>query len=157
MSVVAAISSVTGVRTKGLRAPFVVSTGAALAGSICLFLVDSRTSVWIIATAVMFFGVPQGTFSTATQAAIYIQAPAEEIGTAAGLQRTAGYIGAIAAASLLALMYGQHATDHGLHSLAAVMGVLSAFLFIATLFDRTIPRVASAAVPESAATIATLN
>jgi cytochrome c oxidase assembly factor CtaG len=116
MSVVAAISSVTGVRTKGLRAPFVVSTGAALAGSICLFLVDSRTSVWIIATAVMFFG----------------------------------YIGAIAAASLLALMYGQHATDHGLHSLAAVMGVLSAFLFVATLFDRTIPRVASAAVPESA-------
>jgi MFS family permease len=149
MPAVAAVSSVTGVRTKGLRAPFLVSIGAALAGSICLFLVDSRTCAWIIAVAVMFFGVPQGTFSTATQAAIYIQAPAEEIGTAAGLQRTAGYIGAIAAANLLALMYGHHATDHGLHSLAAVMGALSAFLFIATLFDRTIPRVASAAVPNS--------
>jgi hypothetical protein len=35
------------------------------------------------------------------------------------------------------------------------MGVLSALLFIATLFDRTIPRVASAAVPKNgdAATI----
>jgi hypothetical protein len=45
----------------------------------------------------MFFGLPQGTFSTATQAAIYIQAPAEQIGAAAGLQLTAQYIGAIAA------------------------------------------------------------
>jgi MFS family permease len=149
MSVVAAVSSLTGVRTKGLRIPFLVSIGASLAGCIGLFLVDSGTSVWSIAIAVMFFGVPLGTFSTTTQAAVYVQAPAEEIGTAAGLQRTAQYIGAISAASLLALMYGQHATDYGLHNLAAVMGVLSALLFIATLFDRTIPHVASAAVPKN--------
>ncbi|MGZ5842347.1 MAG: hypothetical protein ACXWJ8_10485, partial [Xanthobacteraceae bacterium] len=52
------------------------------------------------------------------------------IGTAAGLQRTAQYIGAIAAASLLASIYGERASDHGLHSLAAVAGALSAILFI---------------------------
>jgi hypothetical protein len=52
-----------------------VPIGAALAGCICLFLMDTRTSVWIIAMAVMFFGVPLGMFSTATQAAVYIQAP----------------------------------------------------------------------------------
>jgi MFS family permease len=149
MSVVAAVSSLTGLRTKGLRMPFLVSIGASLAGCIGLFLVDSGTSVWSIAIAVMFFGVPLGVFSTTTQAAVYIQAPAEEIGTAAGLQRTAQYIGAISAAGLLALMYGQHATDCGLHNLAAVMGMLSALLFIATLFDCTIPRVASAAVPKN--------
>jgi hypothetical protein len=72
---------------------------------------------------------------------VYIQAPAEEIGTAAGLQRTAMYVGAMAAASLLAMTYGERATDHGLHSLAAAMGILSALLFIATLFDPTIPAV----------------
>ena len=87
--------------------------------------------------------VTLGTFSIATQAAVYIQAPAEEIGTAAGLQRTAQYIGAIAAASLLASIYGERASDHGLHSLAAVTGALSAILFIVTLFDRTIARVVS--------------
>jgi MFS family permease len=146
MSVVAAVSSLTGVRTKGLRAPFIISIGAALLGCVCLFLIDSGTSIWIVATAVMAFGVPMGMFSTATQAAVYIQAPAAEIGTAAGLQRTAQYIGAVAATGLLALTYGQHATDHGLHDLAAVMGGLSAVLFIATVFDRTIPRVASVAV-----------
>jgi MFS family permease len=139
MSLVAAVSSLTGARTKGLRAPFLISIGAALVGSICLFLVDSRTSVWIISMAVMFFGVPQGMFNTATQAAVYIQAPPKEIGTAAGLQRTAQYIGPIVAASLLAFMFGQRATDHGMHSLVVVTGALSAVLFIATLFDRTIP------------------
>jgi nicotinamidase-related amidase len=149
MSVVAAVSSLTGLRTKGLRAPFLVSIGAALAGCICLLFVDSGTSIWIIGTAITLFGLPLGTFSTATQAAVYIQAPAEEIGAAAGLQRTAQYIGAIGAASLLASMYGQRASDHGLHSLAAVMGVLGAVVFIVTLFDRTIPRLVSTAVTDS--------
>jgi hypothetical protein len=142
LSVVAAASSLTGVRTKGLRGPFLFSVGAALVGSIGLFLVDSGTPVWLIALAVMCFGIPQGTFSTATQAAIYIQAPPEEVGTAAGMQRTATYIGAITSTSVLALLYGQRATDLGLHRLALVLGVLSALLFIATVFDRTIPRVA---------------
>jgi len=143
LSLIAAVSSLSGARTRGIRAPFVISIGAALVGCVALWFVTSGTSVWIIAFAVMFFGVPQGMFTTATQAAVYIQAPADEIGTAAGLQRTAGYIGAIAATSLLGLMYGKHATDHGLHSLAIVMGVLSAFLFIATIFDRTLPRTAN--------------
>jgi predicted MFS family arabinose efflux permease len=143
MSLLAAVSSVTGGRTKGIRGPFIVSIGAALAGCICLFFIDSSKSAWIIAAAVVCFGVPQGMFSTATQTAVYLQAPADEIGTAAGLQRTAGYLGAIAATSLLGALYGKTASDHGLHSLAIVMGVLSACLFVATIFDRTIPRIAA--------------
>lgn len=155
MSLVAAVSSVTGVRSKGLRGPFLVSMGAAAAGCSCLLLVNHATPIWILALAVMLFGIPQGTFSTATQAALYLQAPAEEIGAAAGLQRTAQYIGAIVAASLLAAMYGQRASDPGVHRLAMVTGVLSALLFAVTLFDRTIPdpsteaRPASAGVPET--------
>ena len=139
MSVVAAASSMTGVRTKSLKAPFVISLGAAVLGCLSLFLMDSTTSVWVIALVVVFFGIPQGMFSTATQATIYLQAPAEEIGAAAGLQRTAGYIGAILASSLLAMMYGHRATDQGLHQLAVVLGVTTVLLFLATLFDRTIP------------------
>ena len=143
LSAIAAISSVTCVGTKGLRAPFIVSAGAALAGCIFLLQIDSATSIWLIAAAVMFFGIPQGTFSTATQAAVYIQAPAEEIGTAAGLQRTAQYIGSIIATSLLALVYGQRATDHSLHVLAIVLGVISAGLLVVTVFDPTVPTVES--------------
>jgi MFS family permease len=140
VSVVGALSSLAGARTKGIRAPILVSIGSALLGSICLLFVDHATPAWIIAVVVMLFGLPQGLFSTATQAAVYIQAPADAIGTAAGLQRTAGYIGAIAATSLLAAMYGHRATDHSFHSLATVLGVLSASLLVVTIFDRTLPR-----------------
>ncbi len=145
MSVVAAVSSLTGVRTKGLRAPFLASIGSALLGCICLSWVDSTTPIWLAAVAVMFFGVPLGTFSTATQAAVYLQSPEGAIGAAAGLQRTAQYMGASAAASLLAFIYGQRATDHGLHQLSIVIGAVSAFVLIATVFDRTIPRLAPVA------------
>jgi MFS family permease len=140
LSIIAAVSSLTGARTKGIRAPFLISIAVALIGCIALFFIHSATPIWIIAAAVVFFGVPQGMFTTATQAAVYMQAPPEEIGTAAGLQRTAGYIGAMAATSLLGMVYGAHATDQGLHRLAIIMGVLSAFLLIATIFDRTLPR-----------------
>jgi len=66
----------------------------------------------------------------------------DEIGTASGFATTATYIGAITSTSLLGLMYGQHATDHGLHCLAIVMGVLSAVLLVGTIFGRTLPRCA---------------
>jgi MFS family permease len=140
LSVVGALSSLAGGRTKGIRAPILVSIGCALAGCVCLLFVDHATPAWVIAAVVMIFGLPQGLFSTATQAAIYIQAPADAIGTAAGLQRTAGYIGAITATSLLALMFGHRASDKGFHSLALVLGVISAILLIVTIFDRTLPR-----------------
>ena len=140
VSVVGALSSLAGGRTQGIRAPVLVSMGAAVLGCVCLLFVDHATPAWLVAGVVMLFGLPQGVFSTATQALIYIQAPADAIGTAAGLQRTAGYIGAIAATSLLALMYGQRATDHGFHHLAIVLGALSAVLFVVTICDRTLPR-----------------
>jgi predicted MFS family arabinose efflux permease len=141
MSALAAVAALAGARTKSIRTPFIVSTVASLIGCVCLFLIGHQTPVWMIVTAVMFFGLPTGLASTATQTAVYIQAPASEIGTASGLQRTAAYIGAISSTSLLGLLYGQHATDHGLHKLAIVMGVLSAVLVVATIFDRTLPRV----------------
>ena len=144
VSVVGALSSLAGGRTKGIRAPVLVSMTAAVLGCVCLSFVDHATPAWLVAGVVMLFGLPQGLFSTATQALIYIQAPADAIGTAAGLQRTAGYIGAIAATSLLALMFGQRATDHGFHHLAIVLGALSAVLLVVTIFDRTLTRGPSA-------------
>ena len=142
MSIAAALSSLVGTRSS-VRTPFLVSIGSGMIGCACLLLLNSTTPAWLIAIAVIFFAATQGMFSTATQTAVYMQAQADEIGTAAGLQRTAQYIGAIAATSLLGLMYGQHATDQGLHRLALVMGVLCALLFVGTIFDRTISRPAN--------------
>lgn len=140
MSILAAITSLVGTKKGSVCVPFLISIGSGIAGCVCLMALNSWTPAWLIAIAVIFFAAPQGMFATATQTAVYMQARAEEIGTAAGLQRTAQYLGAIVATSLLGLVYGHHATDPGLHRLAFVMGALSIALFVYTIFDRTLPR-----------------
>jgi MFS family permease len=140
MSIAAGASSFLGGRTQGIRIPFIVSIGFMVIACGALGLVSFGASAWVIAAAAVLFGFPQGMFSVSTQAAVYIQAPANEIGAAAGLQRTAFYLGAIIAASVLGLVYGQRATSGGFLTLTVVMGTLSALLFLFTLFDRTLPR-----------------
>jgi sugar phosphate permease len=81
-----------------------------------------------------------GLTTNPTQTAVFLQAPAAEMGVAAGLQRTFTYFAAICAASLLSIMFGAHATDQGFHALALVMTAASAFLLIFILLDRTLPR-----------------
>ena len=120
--------------------PFILSIGGVVLGCAALGLVSFGAAAWVIAAAAMLFGFPQGVFSVSTQAAVYIQAPPSEIGAAAGLQRTAFYLGAIIAASILGLVYGQSASTGGFLTLTIIMGALSALLFMFTIFDRTLPR-----------------
>ena len=145
LSIVGGVASILGARTRGLRGPFLLAFAASILGCICLLCLTSASPLWLIAAAVAFFGVPQGLASTSTQAAVYLQAPADQLGMASGLQRTASYIGAILATSVLGVAYGHHATDGGMHILAYVIGGISLVLLVATVFDRTLPR----AVPSS--------
>jgi MFS family permease len=141
MSIASGLSSYLGGRMKGIRMPFVISLAVMLLGCIALGAVTFATpSVWLIAAAAVFLGFPQGMFFVSTQAAVYVQAPAKDIGAASGLQRTASYFGAIVAASVLAIVYGQSATTAHFLTLTIVMAALSAVLFIFTIFDRTLPR-----------------
>jgi len=140
LSIVAGVASLAGARSHGLRGPFLLAFAASIAGCVGLLFLHAQSPLWIMAAVVTCFGVTQGTVSTATQAAVYLQAPPGQIGTASGLQRTASYIGAIAATSLLGVAYGHHATDAGLHTLARVMGVASVVLLVLTFVDRTLPR-----------------
>jgi MFS family permease len=140
MSILAGICSLLAARTKGLKSPFVISAVGGLIGCACLTFIHGDSPIWFVAAAAMFFGIPMGMTSTATQTAIYVQAPAAEIGMAAGLQRTFAYVGAIFAASLLGIVFGHKSSDSGIHALAIVMGCVSAFLLIFTFFDRTLPK-----------------
>jgi MFS family permease len=140
MSVAAGAASIYGGRTKGIRMPFIASMGVMVLGCIALGAVTFGSPMWLIAAAAVLFGAAQGTFSVSTQAAVYIQAPASEIGSASGLQRTAFYLGAIIAAGILALVYGKNATNGAFLTLALIMAATSAALFVFTIFDRTLPR-----------------
>ena len=143
LSVVAAISSLAAARARSIRAPFIIACGAALTGSVALRLLDHDAPPWLLAVAVALFGLPMGLASTTTQVLVYLQAPSEQIGSAAGLQRTFAYLGSITSASLLALAFGARPSDVGFHSLMTVMAVTSGVLLVAVVVDRTLPSAAA--------------
>jgi MFS family permease len=140
LSILAGVASVAGARTRGLRGPFLLAFGCSVVGGIALLSIHAASPLWLMAAAVALFGIPQGLVSVTTQAAVYVQAPAGQMGTASGLQRTFSYVGAMAATVVIGLCYGHRPTDQGLHTLALVMAAVSGLLLVATLFDRTLPR-----------------
>ena len=135
LSLTAMATSLLAARTKTLRGPLVLAGFALLAGSGGFLLLDNHASTFGISIVGALFGVAQGTASVGNQAAVYEQARASEIATAAGLHRTASYLGAVVASSLLGFFYGMRATTSDLHSLALTMTALSALLCAGTLLD----------------------
>nr|WP_306323228.1 MULTISPECIES: MFS transporter [unclassified Streptomyces] len=140
MSLAAMVCSLLGARTKGIRAPLVVAGVLLTSGAGLLAFLDGDTPLVLLLVAGACFGIPQGFVGTCNQAAVQEYAPAAEIGSAAGLQRTAQYIGAITASSLIALAYGQRASDGGLHLMAGVSVVLGVLLVGLTVTDRALRR-----------------
>jgi MFS family permease len=138
MSAVAVFASAVSGKPTGIRGRLITNSLALLAGSALLLFVDTNT--WFVAligvTAV--FGLGQGLTSVTNQTALYGQAPGEQMGTASGLFRTAQYLGAIAASTLIALCFGQQATSAGLHHLAWALLVIGIALLAVTIFDRAL-------------------
>ncbi|MGY1438826.1 MFS transporter [Streptomyces reniochalinae] len=138
MSLAAAVCSLLGARTKGIRGPLTLAAGLLLAGAGTLALAHGGTPLAALLLASVLCGLPQGLAGTSNQAAVARQAPADGVGAAAGLQRTSQYLGAITASSLIALCYGQQADDAGLHLIAVTAGVLSAVVLALTVTDRAL-------------------
>jgi MFS family permease len=149
LSLLAGVSSMLGARTRGLRGPFLFAFSCSIVGAVALLCIHSASPLWLMAAAVALFGIPQGLVSVTTQAAVYMQAPAEQLGAASGLQRTFSYIGAMAATVVIGVCYGHRPTDQSLHTLAIGMAVMSGLLLVATLFDRTLPRADDVSKPHS--------
>jgi MFS family permease len=157
MSILAAVSALVGGRLKSIRNPLIFGTAGLVFAAGCIAVITSGTTTLLLTVLVLPFGIPQGIFSNANQAAVYQQARQDELGTAAGLLRTSQYVGAIVAASLLGLFFGKHPTDHGMHALAWVMVVLSAALLIVTVMDRTLPSATVSKIASSAQRAKTLR
>ncbi|WP_405407978.1 MFS transporter [Streptomyces decoyicus] len=138
MSGAAAFCSIAGARTKGIRAPLSVAAACLAVGSAVFLLLQGTSPLVALLCAGALFGIPQGLASTGNQAAVYAQAPADGVGSAAGLQRTAQYLGAITASSLIGLLYGERASDSGLHAIALIGVVLGLLLLALTLADRSL-------------------
>jgi MFS family permease len=123
-------------RTSGIRARLVTVAVALAGGSALLLFVHDGTWDGALLALAGLFGLAQGLTSVANQTTLYRAAPAGQMGTASGLFRTAQYLGAIVASTLIALCYGPHADSAGLHRLAIALVVVSVVLLGVTVFDR---------------------
>ena len=124
-----------------VRGALLGGAAAVFAAGGMLLLLDSDMIglVALLIGVAIVYGIANGLTNVANQTALYLQAPADQIGTAAGLLRSSGYLGAILSAGVISVTFGAQPTDAGLHLQGWVIAALGAILFVLAL-DRRLPR-----------------
>jgi hypothetical protein len=122
-----------------VRLPLIGAGLALVLAAGLMLLMTGKSGIPVMVGMTLLFGAANGCSGFANQAALYGQTAAEEIAVAAGLYRTANYMGAIFSTSLIGLTFGVSASDHGLHILAWVDGVLGIAVTLLAALDGTIP------------------
>ncbi|WP_330476966.1 MFS transporter [Streptomyces platensis] len=121
-----------------VRIPLVVAAVSCLAASAgVLALTASTPTVWIVVITLVF-GITLGTTISANQTTLYTQVGAGEIGTAAGLFRTFGFLGSIASSALISVVFHHEVSDHRLHLIALIMVTVSVLGLLVVVTDRTV-------------------
>ena len=119
-----------------VRGPIIAAAVASLVGSVGVLLLNSHTSiVWIVAITLLF-GVALGAGASGNQIALYTQAPPDQLGVAAGLFRTFGYIGSIASSAITGIVFHAEVSDAGVHTIALIMIGVSAVALALSILDR---------------------
>jgi MFS family permease len=121
-----------------VRWPLILAGLALIATAVVTLFLNNGSSVLVLISMTLLFGLTNGLNSFANQATLYQQAPAAEIAVASGLYRTSSYIGAIFSSSLIAITFGGSVNDAGLHSLAWVLGAIGVVVTLLTIVDRSI-------------------
>lgn len=127
-------------RSRRIWPPLAIGAAMLAVGSVSLFVLGSRSPLWLLALVSIVFGIQNGLSVITNQAAMYAQAPPGQTGAAAGLLRTFMYLGAIASAGITGFAFGARATDAGLHQLAVILTVASVVVLAAIFADRSLCR-----------------
>lgn len=120
--------------------PLLVPALGLLIGSIGLTRFDAATSIVALALVIALFGLPNGMGQVANQVVVFRAAPADQVGAATGLSRTAQYTGAMLATSITGLAYGEGVGQAGLHTLGWVFTATGVLLLAGTVGDRSLRR-----------------
>jgi MFS family permease len=121
-----------------VRGPLVVGAASLMLVSAAIALFTSHSPVAAIVGVTSLFGIALGATTAGNQTALYIQAPAEHVGTAAGLFRTFGYIGSIASSTITGIAFRHNVTDSGMHLVGAILVGVSIVVLALTVLDRTL-------------------
>ena len=106
-----------------------------IVGALGLTLLDRNSRLIAIVCVTGLFGLVAGLGNVSNQMALYRAAPAEKIGTAAGLLRTYGYMGSILAATITGFVFRRRVSDRGLHLTALILIVVGVIVLLMTVFD----------------------
>jgi MFS family permease len=121
-----------------VRGPVIAAALLTLAGSAGVLLLNSSSWIGIVVVLTLVLGSAMGFASAGNQTALYTLAPADQLGTAAGLLRTFGYIGSMASSAITGIVFHAEVSDQGVHVIAWIMIGVSAVLTVITLADRTL-------------------
>ena len=128
-SLVAIACALLGARLRPKTALLAGCIGA-LVGAFLLFRLHAGVDAFPILAASAVFGIPNGMNPVSEQATLAMHSRVEFMGVASGLLRTAGYIGAMLASSLIAITFSAGATDSALHTMAFVLILLAILLVL---------------------------
>ena len=124
-----------------IRWPLILSGLALIATAGVMLVLDSTSPIVLLILMTLLFGLTNGLSSFANQATLYVQTSSDEIAVAAGLYRTAGYVGAIFSSSLIGITFGASATDAGLHAVGLILAGIGAIVVLLVALDRSLPAV----------------
>ncbi|MFG1608325.1 MFS transporter [Actinoplanes sp. NPDC049265] len=122
-----------------VRWPLVAGASALIATAGVMLAAGHGSGVALMLAISTMFGVANGFSNVANQAALYTQAPGERIAVAAGLYRTANYLGAIFSASVIGLSFGARVDDAGFHRVAWIVIGIGLAALAMPLLDGTVP------------------
>jgi predicted MFS family arabinose efflux permease len=122
-----------------VRGPLIACAFFMLIASVATLYITGHSPVIALVGVMVLFGVVVGTTSVGNQTALYLQSPPENLGTAAGLSRTFGYIGSIASATITSIAFHARVSDAGLHDMALILVGVAAVVLLMTLLDRQLP------------------
>jgi MFS family permease len=132
-AVVAVVVAIPLARRGLVRASLLITVAATVVGVAGLGLLHSTTALPTVVVVLSVFGVTEGVAMVGNQAMLHRLAAPQSIGTAAGLLRTAMYLGAIAASIIVAVPFHHGADDAGLHTMVAALAVVCVALVGVTL------------------------
>lgn len=125
-------------KTERVLVPIVTACVAAIVGGAILVVLHAGSPLAVLLIVTGLFGVAQGLTSVSNQLALYRQSPPDRQGTAAGLSRTAVYLGAILSSGVLGATFGDAPTDADIHLLGTIVVACSAVALAITVTDRTL-------------------
>jgi MFS family permease len=138
MALVAAITGRIVSKRNLIRGSLLISAVASIVASAGVLFLTHSTPVAFFVAVTLVFGLSQGTTSFGNQGALYMQAPSNAIGTASGLLRTFGYLGAIASSAATGVVFRHGADDSGLHAIAWILVGTSVVVLLMTITDRAL-------------------